>query len=75
MNVPDYPGFLPGDVIIEQLAGGHNPFTFSAPFFLGQVLAESPNSVPSAVPVPAAFWLFGTALAGFIGFSRRRTVG
>lgn len=28
----------------------------------------------SPVPVPAAVWLFGTALAGFIGFSRRRNV-
>jgi hypothetical protein len=28
----------------------------------------------SAVPVPAAAWLFGTALIGFIGFSRRTTV-
>ena len=28
----------------------------------------------SAVPVPAAFWLFGTALIGFIGFSRRTKV-
>ena len=28
----------------------------------------------SAVPVPAAFWLFGTALIGFIGVSRRRKV-
>jgi hypothetical protein len=27
-----------------------------------------------AVPVPAAIWLFGTALIGFIGFSRRRNV-
>lgn len=27
-----------------------------------------------AVPVPAAIWLFGTALVGFIGFSRRRMV-
>jgi len=27
-----------------------------------------------AVPVPAAFWLFGTALIGFVGFSRRRKV-
>ncbi|MCP3675834.1 MAG: PEP-CTERM sorting domain-containing protein [Gammaproteobacteria bacterium] len=26
----------------------------------------------SAVPVPAAFWLFGTALIGLIGFSKRR---
>ena len=28
----------------------------------------------SAVPVPAAVWLFGTALVGFIGVSRRRKV-
>ena len=26
----------------------------------------------SAVPVPAAVWLFGTALVGLVGFSRRR---
>jgi hypothetical protein len=29
----------------------------------------------SPIPVPAAFWLFGTALIGFIGFSRRTKVG
>lgn len=29
---------------------------------------------PSAVPVPAAVWLFGTALIGFVGISRRRKV-
>jgi hypothetical protein len=28
----------------------------------------------SEVPVPAAFWLFGTALIGFIGFSRKTSV-
>jgi hypothetical protein len=28
----------------------------------------------SEVPVPAAFWLFGTALIGFVGMSRRRKV-
>jgi len=26
----------------------------------------------SAVPIPAAFWLFGTALIGLVGFSKRR---
>ena len=29
----------------------------------------------SPVPVPAAFWLFGTALIGFVGYSRRRKIG
>jgi hypothetical protein len=28
----------------------------------------------SVVPVPAAFWLFGTALIGFMGFSRRTSL-
>ena len=33
------------------------------------------NAAPlSAVPVPAAVWLFGTALFGLIGFSKRRKV-
>ncbi len=32
------------------------------------------NVSVSAVPVPAAFWLFGTALIGFIGMSRRTRV-
>ena len=31
------------------------------------------NAAPlSAVPVPAAVWLFGTALIGLVGFSKRR---
>jgi len=28
---------------------------------------------PVAVPVPAAAWLFGSAIVGFIGFNRRKT--
>lgn len=28
----------------------------------------------SVIPIPAAFWLFGSALLSFVGFSRRRTV-
>ncbi len=30
------------------------------------------TSTPSAVPVPAAVWLFGTALIGLLGFGKRR---
>jgi len=33
------------------------------------------SDVPSAVPLPAAVWLFGSALVGFIGMSRRRRIG
>ena len=33
------------------------------------------SAVPiGAVPVPAAVWLFGTALIGFVGMSRRTSV-
>jgi hypothetical protein len=32
------------------------------------------NLVYNVVPVPAAIWLFGTALLGFIGFSRRTSL-
>jgi hypothetical protein len=28
----------------------------------------------SAIPIPAAAWLFGTALIGFVGYSRRRKI-
>jgi hypothetical protein len=31
------------------------------------------GSAVSAVPVPAAVWLFGSALAGFFGFNRRKS--
>ena len=30
------------------------------------------TSTPSAVPVPAAVWLFGSALLGLVGFGRRK---
>ena len=32
------------------------------------------NIAASVVPVPAAVWLFGTALLGFVGYSRRRKI-
>jgi hypothetical protein len=30
------------------------------------------SDVPAVVPVPATIWLFGTALIGLVGFSKRR---
>jgi hypothetical protein len=40
----------------------------------GQIQFNITVSSVSAVPVPAAFWLFGTALIGFVGMSRRTSV-
>ena len=36
--------------------------------------APTLNLTTSAVPIPAAVWLFGTALIGLVGFSKRRKV-
>lgn len=36
------------------------------------VNGDASPSPPSAVPVPAAIWLFGTGLLGLVGFSKRR---
>ena len=42
-----------------------------SPFHQFDNIALNSGAVP-AVPVPAAFWLFGTALIGVVGFSKRR---
>jgi hypothetical protein len=39
-----------------------------------QIYADFESTTLNPVPVPAAVWLFGTALVGFIGVSRRRKV-
>ena len=47
---------------IQALAGDNY-------YSVGQIVA---NGV-AAVPAPGAFWLFGTALAGFVGLNRKRS--
>jgi len=49
-------------------SGLPDPAPFGGP---GSMSSELVNPVP-AIPVPAAVWLFGTALAGLLGFARRR---
>lgn len=44
---------------------------FDADIIIGHSYAEMSAENISAVPVPAAVWLFGSAMAGLIGFSRR----
>lgn len=52
------------------MAGG--PFPGSMPTFNGTTADDFPVSGGSAVPVPAAVWLFGSGLMGLVGVARRR---
>lgn len=70
----DYCNFSPIGVMFDGIAksidfGGTANFIAFDDITLG---SETPGSV-SAVPLPAAAWLFGSALLGFAGFSKRRT--
>jgi hypothetical protein len=38
------------------------------------VMCGPPSEGEGDVPLPAAFWLFGSALLGFLGFSRKKSV-
>ncbi len=62
---------IPGGAMLDSgaLVG------FSASFNLeGSDLANVNITPPSAVPVPAAVWLFGSGLLGLVGVARRKTV-
>ena len=51
---------------------GAAPLSMAAP--VTNALMRCPYSAPaSPVPVPAAVWLFGTALIGLVGFSKRKS--
>ena len=58
-------GNTDGNVIlqIDLLSGGYAA--------MDNLLIEA-SDIPAAVPLPAAVWLFGTALFGLIGFNKRK---
>ena len=58
----------------DQCFGRYIIDNFAGTFGSTEDIPPQTDPIP-AVPVPAAFWLFGTALIGFIGFSRRTKVG
>jgi hypothetical protein len=65
-GVTGYPGsFLPDWMLSNA------PFTGGKDVVFELTVRELPVS---AVPVPAAIWLFGSALIGFVGMSRRTSV-
>ena len=50
---------------LGHIQNGSPDYTFLVPFSWAKWS-------PSPVPIPAAAWLFGTALIGLFGFSKRR---
>jgi hypothetical protein len=72
-----------GEYIAGVSIAGNVEFVPGWPFFMtlggpdedwvtGAIDLNISVAAPSAVPVPAAIWLFGTALIGLVGFSKRR---
>lgn len=57
---------------IGNLAQGKS-VTLDYSYVMGGSLDTAP--VPSAVPLPGAVWLFGSAMLGFIGFNRTKKSG
>lgn len=61
--------------ISEAISGYNDSVTNKTDGYI-KVTISSDNGIakfgqPSAVPVPAAAWLFGSALLGFVGFRRK----
>ncbi len=61
---PAFPSF---NTISDLTYNGINTYSSAADALVSGSVA--------AVPLPAAIWLFGSALAGFIGFSRHKSAG
>jgi hypothetical protein len=62
---------LAPQVVLE----GRGEWSHTPDFNIESIEHTGPHApVPAVVPVPAAVWLFGTALIGFVGMSRRRKV-
>jgi hypothetical protein len=67
------------DLILYGLAPSHyimavggSCHTANCPLPLGTITAYTISAVQTAVPIPAAVWLFGSALAGLGVFGRRK---
>jgi hypothetical protein len=55
-------------------SGSHDEVNQGSKWYAWPVRSgDSGTSIPSAVPVPAALWLFGSGLLGLAGVARRRT--
>ena len=65
-------GLLAGESVTFEMGGG----SFSSQNWLSITAPDMPAlstiETTSAVPIPAAVWLFGSGLIGLVGFARRK---
>lgn len=59
----------PDGAALADAVVGANLFTFDAAIFLGGTITLTPVA---EIPIPAAAWLFGSALMGLAGVARKR---
>ena len=65
-------GLLAVGGFLNSLAPGYNQQLFSASGGLGAQSAAVLTIQTTTVPIPAAVWLFGSGLLGFIGIARQK---
>ncbi|MES9823692.1 MAG: VPLPA-CTERM sorting domain-containing protein [Candidatus Thiodiazotropha endolucinida] len=77
-NTNDGAAFHLGPVFSESLSLAQGSYVFTLSGFalnaLDSKIYSDYDLTISAVPLPAAAWLFGSALLGFIAFSARRKI-
>jgi hypothetical protein len=77
-NTMDGADYHLGSTFSETLSLGAGSYVFTLSGFamnaLDSAVTSDYNLEVTAVPLPAAVWLFGSALLGFISFSSRRKV-
>ncbi|WP_347990148.1 DUF3466 family protein [Methylomonas sp. AM2-LC] len=71
----NYPNTTPNNPTLDTYAFGINDSGKVTGYFVNNhgVSLIGFVATPATVPVPTSVWLFGSALAGFIGFNRRKT--
>ena len=67
IGVFDFTGYNTSDFVVQA---GYNEYD---PVLIGGANNIIAGTEVSAVPVPAAAWLFGSGLIGLIGVARRKT--
>ena len=66
---------LSGDACIYNEPGPDDATEYQPYLVNDERLCKLDTGDVPPIPVPAAVWLFGTALIGFVGYSRRRKIG